>query len=182
MTAIAFYLYDPAQNLTAAEVLVSLPLLNVYNYGRYLTKMPSGKVMVMEGYDGSPSAVQHATRYTCLLTVNGNTITAGAAENTGHSSANYSPNVLASPSGAHIFYGGAIARSYVEGLGWGASAMPLPHNTAYYTSGDRNGSNYPLPNGAGWVFCVNSGSQHATYVLLTSANAPGSGVVYAKKL
>lgn len=182
MASTGFWLYDPATNLTAVEVLASLPLRNTYNYGRNLVKMPSGAILIIEGYDGADSATTHTTRYSCLLTVAGNVITASAAENSGFSSGGAAPHMLGTPTGAHLYMYASVSRTYVEGVGWGAGALAIPHATAFYTSGDNLGYSAVLPNNSGWVFCTNSGSQHTTYVLTTSANSPGAPLTYAKKL
>lgn len=181
--ATAFWIYNPVTNLTAVEVLVSLPLLNASQAGRNLVKMPSGTFMIMEGYDVSPAtAIAHTTRYSCLLTVSGNSIIASGAENTTISCGSNAPVMLATPAGAHLFYSGNVQRSYVEGVGWGPAAITFAHNQVFSTNGDACASAVALPGNAGWFFISNGSGQSTVYILLASANAPGAPLLYAKKL
>lgn len=181
--ATAFWIYNPVTNLTAVEVLVSIPLLNAAQGGRNLVKMPSGALMILEGYDVSPAtALAHTTRYSCLLTVLGNSIIASGAENTTMSCGSSALVMLATPAGAHLFYNGNVQRSYVEGVGWGPAAFTFAHNQAFGTNGDTCASVVALPGNAGWFFVSNGSGQSTVYILLASANAPGAPLLYARKL
>lgn len=179
----AFWFYNPATNFTAVEVLASLPLLNTIDQGRNLVKMPSGAVMVIEGTDATPAtATSHTTRYSCLLTISGNSIVAGPAENCG-ASFPAGTVLLASPAGAHVWRGGQVQRSYVEGVGWGAAALTCAHVQSYAgTDNATLGSAVALPENTGWFFIINNNGANVPYVLLTGANSPGAPLLYAKKL
>jgi hypothetical protein len=187
MAATGFWLYDPETNLTATEVLVSLPLLNVGTnigvIGHNLAKLPSGAVMIIEGSDATTaSAVAHTTRYSCVLTVSGNTITAGPAENTGASAAMTPVTLLSAASGVHFYYSGTVYRTYIEGTGWTAGTQTFPHKGGAYSAGAYATYSCTLPGGRGWVVSGYTGGTSNLSVLLLSANAPGRPLVYARKL
>lgn len=183
MAATAFWLYDPTTNLTATEVLVALPLLNASSNGHNLAKLPSGGVMIIESSDTTTAtATTHTTRYSCVLTVSGNTVTAGTAENTGASVATTAVTLLPFASGVHFYCSGTVYRTYIEGTGWTTGAQAFSQKVGGYGAGAGCNYAYALPGARGWLVTGNSNSVCNLSVLLTSANAPGRPVIYARKL
>lgn len=173
-----FYLYDPSTNATPIEVLVNIGITKFIASGMHnLALMPSGKVLIVD--EAAPNS---GNRLSTLLTITGNTITAGAQEDTGSANA-AGLFLLKTIVGAHSASNYNIVRTYVEGQGWGTPSLSIAYQLGGST-GSYGGSVSPLPLG-GWAMgsCLAvGGGGFSLGLFLVGSTAYGSTIVSARKI
>jgi hypothetical protein len=165
-----FWLYDPLTNATPTEVIVNLPIAKFtsagYTSDLVMSLLPSGNVLVVDGYKPVGNF------FSCALTITGNSIAAGAAEDTGSALAHYDGGCLL-PTATGATYSnnlGAAFRVYVEGSGWGAGTSPCAWGAL------SHGWRSKRVPGLGWVM-VSNDSTNGIRVGMYFTSAPTAAAV-----
>jgi hypothetical protein len=175
-----FYLYNPANGGTPTEVVVALPATKAFadqGSAPCMAVLPTGEVLVIDQV-----APASGNRLSCLLTISGNSITAGAGEDTGYLGSTSTGNAytaLSTDTGAFLLGGN---RTYTKGSGWSGApsgAAPWAYgslsaamNTAQRVPGLGYVLNGMVATGGGGGYC---------YLYLVSTSALSALIVSAKK-